>query len=168
MRQSTTLSQPNCLHATRPNSKPRRLLGCRPFLKRSADVVVFAKHIPQSNYSERMIEGAPERPSPQNGPASPAGAKEVAIDPDQGQNAALRRSHGKSLDKASALIAGIDLFRGYEVPRLGSSQISPKATKTKISTTNAEPRAAIVKEASASDRCTATSDLSSPMRNSLM
>ena len=91
----------------------------------------------------------------------------MAIDPDQGQNAALRRSHGKSLDNASVLIGGIDLFRGSEIPRLGYLSNQSQAYKTKISTANAEPRAAIVKEALASDRCMATSRSCDPMRNSL-
>jgi hypothetical protein len=55
-----------------------------------------------------MIEGAPERPSPQTDLASRAGAKARAIDLDQGQDEDVRQSHGKWLCNASAVDAGSD------------------------------------------------------------
>jgi hypothetical protein len=72
-----------------------------------------------------MTEGLPERPFPQIDPASRAGAKAGEIDPDQGQDEAVRLSHDKWLGNALALDVGSDGFLGFEeVPPLDTSDQS--------------------------------------------
>ena len=78
-----------------------------------------------SIYSLSMTEGAPARPSPQTDPASRAGAKAGEIDPDQGQDEAVRLSHDKWLGHALALDEGRGGFLGFEeVPPLDTSDQS--------------------------------------------
>jgi hypothetical protein len=93
-------------------------------------------------------------------------------DTERGGSSIPRRREGKgnrSRSRASRRRAPI-LANGSAVRQLqrrGASQISPKATKTNISTRNAVLRAATARKASTGDKCMVRlADLRSPMGNS--